>query len=87
MNLDQQSTPGALAVFGLTRLARFARLAGEEPPADAPWAHALAVRATLSAYRDCAALGFTAEAREVVALVRKGSSPPAETVSGATPGA
>ena len=55
-----------LEQFVLERLRRFAACAaaadGSQP---APWRH-LARRATLTAYRDCAALGLRARARIIV---------------------
>lgn len=52
--------------FYLRRLWRFARLTHGPDAQSDPRIQRLAGRATLAAYRDCAALGLEREAREVL---------------------
>jgi hypothetical protein len=52
--------------FYLRRLWRFARLCGRPDVAAAPELQRLAGRATLTAYRDCVAMGLEREARELL---------------------
>jgi hypothetical protein len=54
-----------LQVFFITRLRRFAALACAPEPTS-PERRQLASRATVSAFRDCAALGLQPEARRVL---------------------
>jgi hypothetical protein len=64
----------AVGRFYLARLERFARLAGL-PDVDAvPRWRDLARHATLTAYRDCLALGLGAEARRLLASARPGDA-------------
>jgi hypothetical protein len=56
-----------LQVFFLLRLRRFVVLARAPEDASPPALRKLANHATLSAYRDCLALGLEAEARQVLA--------------------
>jgi hypothetical protein len=53
--------------FYLRRLQRFARLASRPDAAVVPELRRLAGHATLTAYRDCAALGLEREARAILA--------------------
>jgi Ser/Thr protein kinase RdoA (MazF antagonist) len=67
-----QSDVLALEAFCLARLSRFARLASQPDAEDTPAWRQLARHATLSAYRDCLALGLGAEARRVLASAGRG---------------
>ena len=51
-------------------LGRLARLVVKESQAQNTWERALVSRAILSTYRDCRALGVTAEAERVLSLRR-----------------
>ena len=52
--------------FFLARLQRFARLAATAEACDIPQWRRLARHSTLSAYRDCAAIGLERQAREIL---------------------
>jgi hypothetical protein len=52
--------------FFLARLERFARLAAAAEASDIPQWRRLSRHATLSAYRDCAAIGLEREARDIL---------------------
>ncbi len=62
-----------LEKFHLDRLARFSRLSAEAESSGVEQWRRLAVRATLSAYRDCVASGLEVRAREIL-----GGKPPGE---------
>ena len=63
---NEQLNPANLETFFINRLTRFARLASEADASQIPQWRRLARAATLSAYRDCAALGLERQAREVL---------------------
>jgi hypothetical protein len=58
-----------LARFYLRRLERFARLSSRADGEPGRERRRLAGHATLTAYRDCVALGLEREAREVLARI------------------
>jgi len=64
---NEQLNIANLEHFFLNRLTRFARLASEADASQIPQWRRLARASTLSAYRDCAALGLEREAREILA--------------------
>jgi hypothetical protein len=66
MNADEQINLANLERFFLTRLERFARLAAAADASEIPQWRRLARHATLSAYRDCAAIGLEKEARDIL---------------------
>jgi len=63
---DTQANLANLERFFLARLQRFARLAATAEACDIPQWRRLARHSTLSAYRDCAAIGLEREAREIL---------------------
>lgn len=66
MNNTEQINLANLERFFLTRLQRFARLAAAADASDIAQWRRLARHSTLSAYRDCAAIGLEKEAREIL---------------------
>jgi hypothetical protein len=65
-DVTREPTTAELATFMLGRLERFARLAASPVGNVDRAAYRLARQATLSAYRDCVALGRRAEAEAVL---------------------
>lgn len=65
-DVTREPTTAELATFMLRRLERFAALAASPGNVDRA-AYRLARHATLSAYRDCVALGRRVEAEAVLA--------------------
>lgn len=64
--MNQQINLANLERFFLARLQRFARLAAAADASDIPQWRRLARHSTLSAYRDCAAIGLEKEARDIL---------------------
>ena len=64
--MDNQLNTVNLEHFFLNRLERFARLASVADASQIPQWRRLARHATLSAYRDCVALGLERQARGVL---------------------
>ena len=66
MNNTEQVNLANLERFFLNRLQRFARLAATADASDIAQWRRLARHSTLSAYRDCAAIGLEKEARDIL---------------------
>jgi hypothetical protein len=63
---NEQINLANLERFFLARLQRFARLAAAADASEIPQWRRLARHSTLSAYRDCAAIGLEKEARDIL---------------------
>lgn len=63
---NEQLNSANLELFFINRLTRFARLASEADASQIPQWRRLARASTLSAYRDCAALGLERDARQIL---------------------